>query len=91
MINISTAKSRIVDTNATETADGSKHKECTVCGHITVMESIPKTGGDINYDNKITIGANGSWTGGTERLSNYCGFGLYQVFWRQGGRSADRQ
>ena len=34
----------ITDTAATSTTAGSRHKECTVCGYITVTESIPATG-----------------------------------------------
>ena len=35
----------IVDTAATETTDGAKHKECTVCGYTMATETIPATGG----------------------------------------------
>lgn len=31
----------IVDAAATETADGSRHKECTVCGYVTATEGLP--------------------------------------------------
>lgn len=34
----------IVDTAATETADGSKHKECTVCKKVLETATIPATG-----------------------------------------------
>ena len=34
----------IVDTAATETADGAKHKECTVCKKVLETEKIPATG-----------------------------------------------
>ena len=34
----------IVDTAATETADGAKHKECTVCKKVLETETIPATG-----------------------------------------------
>ena len=34
----------IVDTAATETADGSKHKECTVCKKVLETAPIPATG-----------------------------------------------
>ena len=34
----------IVDTAATETADGTKHKECTVCKKVLETETIPATG-----------------------------------------------
>ncbi|MDR2687495.1 MAG: hypothetical protein LBB75_07060 [Oscillospiraceae bacterium] len=35
----------IVDTAATATTDGSKHKQCTACGYTTATEVIPATGG----------------------------------------------
>ena len=34
----------IVDTEATETTDGSRHMECTVCGYVTATETIPAKG-----------------------------------------------
>ena len=34
----------IVDTAATAETAGSRHKECTVCGYVTVAEEIPATG-----------------------------------------------
>ena len=34
----------IIDTAATETADGAKHKECTVCKKVLETETIPATG-----------------------------------------------
>ena len=48
----------IVDTAATETADGAKHKECTVCKKVLETEKIPATcsththsyGTDWKYD-----------------------------------------
>ena len=39
-----TAGAWIVDKEATETAVGSKHKECTVCGYKVETAEIPKTG-----------------------------------------------
>jgi len=36
-----TAGAWIIDTPATATADGSQHKECTVCGYETETETIP--------------------------------------------------
>ena len=39
----------IVDTAATETADGAKHKECTVCKKILETEAIPATGSDHTH------------------------------------------
>ncbi|MGI6751577.1 MAG: S-layer homology domain-containing protein [Anaerovoracaceae bacterium] len=35
----------IIDTPATATKKGSKHKECTVCGYVIEVESIPARGG----------------------------------------------
>ncbi len=52
----------IVDKEATETEAGSKHTECTVCGEVIKTESIPATGGSLDYilgdangDGKTTI------------------------------------
>ena len=40
-----TASDWIIDTPATNTTSGSKHKECTVCGYTMTTETIPATGG----------------------------------------------
>ena len=40
-----TAGEWIIDTPATDTTSGSKHKECTVCGYTMATETIPATGG----------------------------------------------
>ena len=40
-----TAGEWIIDTPATATTSGSKHKECTVCGYTMTAETIPATGG----------------------------------------------
>ena len=40
-----TAGEWIIDTPASATTDGSKHKECTVCGYTMTIETIPATGG----------------------------------------------
>ena len=40
-----TASDWIIDTPATATTSGSKHKECTVCGYTMTTETIPATGG----------------------------------------------
>ena len=40
-----TAGEWIIDTPATATTSGSKHKECTVCGYTMATETIPATGG----------------------------------------------
>ena len=39
-----TASDWIIDTAATATADGAKHKECTVCHKVLETETIPATG-----------------------------------------------
>ena len=40
-----TAGEWIIDTPATATTSGSKHKECTICGYTMATETIPATGG----------------------------------------------
>ena len=40
-----TAGEWIIDTPATATKSGTKHKECTVCGYTMATETIPATGG----------------------------------------------
>ena len=40
-----TAGEWIIDTPATATTSGTKHKECTVCGYTMTTETIPATGG----------------------------------------------
>ena len=40
-----TAGEWIIDTPATATTSGSKHKECTACGYTMTTETIPATGG----------------------------------------------
>ncbi len=52
----------VVDKEATETEDGSKHTACTVCGTTIKTETIPALGsapdyvlGDANGDGKTTI------------------------------------
>ena len=42
---VHTAGEWIIDTPATATTDGSKHKECTVCSYTMATETIPATGG----------------------------------------------
>ena len=46
-----TAGEWIIDTPATATTDGSKHKECTVCGYTMTIETIPATGGGEHTHN----------------------------------------
>lgn len=38
----------VIDKEATETENGSKHKECTVCSYKKVAVEIPAIGGDID-------------------------------------------
>ena len=44
-----TAGEWIIDTPATATADGTKHKECTICGYTMATETIPATGGEHTH------------------------------------------
>ena len=44
-----TAGDWIIDTPATATTSGSKHKECTVCGYTMITEAIPATGGEHTH------------------------------------------
>ena len=46
-----TAGEWIIDTPATATTSGSKHKECTVCGYTMTIETIPATGGGEHTHN----------------------------------------
>ena len=46
-----TASDWIIDTPATATTSGSKHKECTVCGYTMTIETIPATGGGEHTHN----------------------------------------
>ena len=59
-----TASDWIIDTPATATTSGSKHKECTVCGYTMATETIPATGGGGGgysyYTIKATAEAGGS-------------------------------
>lgn len=44
----------IVDTAATETADGAKHKECTVCKKVLETATIPATGSTHTHSYPIS-------------------------------------
>ena len=44
-----TAGEWIIDTPATATADGTKHKECTVCKRVLETGTIPATGGEHTH------------------------------------------
>ena len=46
---VHTAGEWIIDTPATATTSGSKHKECTVCGYTMTIETIPATGGEHTH------------------------------------------
>ena len=46
-----TAGEWIIDTPATATTSGTKHKECTVCGYTMTTETIPATGGGEHTHN----------------------------------------
>ena len=58
-----TAGEWIIDTPATATADGTKHKECTVCGYTMATETIPATGGEHthNYGSEWKNDADNHW------------------------------
>lgn len=46
----------IVDTAATETADGTKHKECTVCKKVLETATIPATGSSHTNSYGVYVG-----------------------------------
>ena len=58
-----TAGEWIIDTPATATTSGSKHKECTVCGYTMTTETIPATGGEHthNYGSDWKNDADNHW------------------------------
>ena len=58
-----TAGEWIIDTPATATTSGSKHKECTVCGYTMTTETIPATGGEHthNYGSEWKNDADNHW------------------------------
>ena len=58
-----TAGEWIIDTPATATTSGSKHKECTVCGYTMTTEAIPATGGEHthSYGSKWKNDADNHW------------------------------
>ena len=58
-----TAGEWIIDTPATAETDGSKHKECTVCGYTMTTEVIPATGGEHthSYGSKWKNDADNHW------------------------------
>lgn len=46
-----TSSEWIIDLEATSNTAGSRHKECTVCSYVIVVESIPANGSNFNYNN----------------------------------------
>lgn len=52
----------IVDKEATATADGKKHEECTVCGKVLETKTIPATG-TPGWRYRILEGADQTWKG----------------------------
>ena len=43
----------VIDENATEATEGSKHRECIICGHIN-RETIPELGHTHSFDREVT-------------------------------------
>ena len=69
-----TAGDWVIDTNATASTNGSKHKECTVCGYVMETATIPATGGgssDPTYFYTLTFDTNGGSSISTARISEY--------------------
>ena len=67
-----TAGEWIIDTPATATTSGSKHKECTVCGYTMATETIPATGGGEHthsYGSEWKNDADNHCSGGTDALA----------------------
>lgn len=58
-----TASEWIIDTAATATTDGTKHKECTVCGYVMETATIPATGIEHthNYSSDWKADADEHW------------------------------
>ena len=46
----------IIDTAATETAEGAKHKECTVCKKVLETATIPATGSSHTHSYGVYVG-----------------------------------
>lgn len=67
-----TAGEWIVDKEATAEEDGSRHKECTVCGATMERETIPKTGTAVKPGDGDNNGGNGNGgnNGGNNNNSN---------------------
>ncbi|MEE0181197.1 MAG: Ig-like domain-containing protein [Anaerovoracaceae bacterium] len=43
----------VIDENATEATEGSRHRECIICGHIN-RETIPELGHTHSFDREVT-------------------------------------
>ena len=58
-----TASEWIIDTAVTATTDGTKHKECTVCGYVMETATIPATGIEHthNYSSDWKADADEHW------------------------------
>ena len=77
-----TAGEWIIDTPATATTSGSKHKECTVCGYTMATEIIPATGGSEHshsYVSKVTKAATTTEEGITTYTCSKCGHSYTQT------------
>ena len=58
-----TAGDWIIDTPATATAAGTKHKECTTCGYVMETGTIPATGYTVSFDANGGTGTMAAVTG----------------------------
>ena len=77
-----TAGEWIIDTPATATTSGSKHKECTVCGYTMATETISATGGSEHshsYVSKVTKAATTTEEGITTYTCSKCGHSYTQT------------
>ena len=77
-----TAGEWIIDTPATATADGTKHKECTVCKRVLETGTIPATGGSEHshsYVSKVTKAATTTEEGITTYTCSKCGHSYTQT------------
>ena len=77
-----TAGEWIIDTPATATTSGSKHKECTVCKRVLETGTIPATGGSEHshsYVSKVTKAATTTEEGITTYTCSKCGHSYTQT------------
>ena len=70
-----TAGEWIVDTPATATTAGTKHKECTVCGYTMTTETIPATGGGSSSGGSSGGGSSSGGSSGGHHSSSGGGGG----------------